>query len=124
MGGVTADLLDDRCARLAPLTDSDIHTLVTTPHGSPLLFGYRGAPPVDLDAVEDLLGRLSALACDLPELTEADLNPLVATRDGISCVDVRLRVEPRPAPDPWLRRLRRLPATGGTAAATTAVPKE
>jgi acyl-CoA synthetase (NDP forming)/GNAT superfamily N-acetyltransferase len=112
MGGTAVDLLDDRCARLAPLTTTDIRTLLTTPHGAPLLFGYRGAPPTDLDALEDLLARLSALACDLPQLTDVDLNPLIATRDGVVCVDARLRLEPRPTPDPYLRRLRRLPSTG------------
>lgn len=111
MGGTTTDLLDDRAARLAPLTTADIRTLLTTPHGSPLLFGYRGTPPVDLPALEDLLARLSRMACDLPQLTEVDLNPLIATPDGITCVDARLRLERRETPDPYLRRLRRLPDT-------------
>jgi acyl-CoA synthetase (NDP forming) len=109
MGGTAVDLLDDRCARLAPLTTADIRTLLTTPHGAPLLFGYRGAAAADLDALEDLLARLSALAADLPQLTDLDLNPVIARKDGVTCVDARLRLEPRPTPDPYLRRLRRLP---------------
>jgi acyl-CoA synthetase (NDP forming) len=109
MGGTATDLLDDRAARLAPLTEADIHTLLTAPHGAPLLFGYRGAPPADLGALEDLLARLSRMACDLPQLTDVDLNPLIATSSGVTCVDAKLRLEPRPAPDPYLRRLRRLP---------------
>jgi hypothetical protein len=51
------------------------------------------------------------MACDLPQLTDVDLNPLIANRDGITCVDAKLRLEPRPVPDPYLRRLRRLPDT-------------
>lgn len=111
MGGTAVDLLDDRSARLAPLTTGDIRSLLTAPHAAPLLFGYRGAPPADLDALEGLLARISALACDLPQLTDLDLNPVIAARDGITCVDARLRLEPRPTPDPYLRRLRRLPDT-------------
>jgi len=111
LGGTSTDLLDDRAARLAPLTVADIHILLTSPQSSPLLFGYRGAPPADLDALEDLLARLSRMACDLPQLTDVDLNPLIANRDGITCVDAKLRLEPRPVPDPYLRRLRRLPDT-------------
>ena len=111
MGGTAVDLLDDRTARLAPLTTADIRTLLTSPHGAPLLFGYRGAPSVDLGALEDMLAQLSALASDLPQLTDVDLNPVIASKDGISCVDARLRLEPRPTPDPYLRRLRRLPDT-------------
>ncbi|MFI9366553.1 GNAT family N-acetyltransferase [Kitasatospora sp. NPDC053057] len=112
MGGTTTDLLDDRVARLAPLTDQDIHAMITTLRGTPLLFGYRGMPAVELEAVEDLLARLSRLACDLPQLTDADLNPLIAGPAGVTCVDARLRLEPRRTYDPYLRRLRRLPDTG------------
>ena len=113
MGGTATDLLDGRSARLAPLSEADIHTLLTTPQGSPLLFGYRGAPPVDLGILEDLLARLSRMACDLPQLTDVDLNPLIAGRAGITCVDAQLRLEPREIPDPYLRRLRRIPGPRG-----------
>ena len=111
-GGTAADLLDDRAARLAPLSEADIHALLTTPHGSPLLFGYRGAPPVDLGTLEGLLARLSRMACDLPQLTAVDLDPLIARRDGITCVDAQLRLEPREKPAPYLRRLRRIAGVG------------
>jgi acyl-CoA synthetase (NDP forming) len=112
-GGTTADLLDDRTARLAPLTDTDIGAMVTSLRSTPLLFGYRGSPPVDLDRVEDLLARLGRMAADLPQLAEADLNPLICGPSGVVCVDARIRLEPRRTPDPYLRRLRRLPDTPG-----------
>ncbi|WP_042418208.1 bifunctional acetate--CoA ligase family protein/GNAT family N-acetyltransferase [Streptacidiphilus anmyonensis] len=112
-GGTTADLLDDRTARLAPLTDADIGAMLTSLRTTPLLFGYRGAPPVDLDRIEDLLARLGRMAADLPQLAEADLNPLICGPDGVVCVDARIRLEPRRAPDPYLRRLRRLPDAPG-----------
>ncbi|WP_037603620.1 bifunctional acetate--CoA ligase family protein/GNAT family N-acetyltransferase [Streptacidiphilus rugosus] len=112
-GGTTADLLDDRTARLAPLTDADIGAMVTSLRTTPLLFGYRGSPPVDLARVEDLLARLGRMAADLPQLAEADLNPLICGPHGVVCVDARVRLEPRRTPDPYLRRLRRLPDTPG-----------
>ncbi|MDH6115502.1 hypothetical protein P3T36_007838 [Kitasatospora sp. MAP12-15] len=62
-------------------------------------------------AVQDLLARLSRLADDLPHLAEADLNPIIATPDGLLCVDARVRLEPRHPLDPCLRRLRQ-PAAG------------
>jgi acyl-CoA synthetase (NDP forming) len=112
-GGTTADLLDDRTARLAPLTDTDIGAMLTSLRTTPLLFGYRGSAPVDLERVEDLLARLGRMAADLPQLAEADLNPLICGPDGVVCVDARVRLSPRRVPDPYLRRLRRLPDAPG-----------
>lgn len=106
LGGTATDLLADHAARLAPLTDRDVHTLLTSPRCAPLLFGYRGGGAVDLAGLEQLLLRLSRMACDLPQLAEADLNPVVARPDGVVALDVRLRILPRHAPDPYLRRLR------------------
>ncbi|MES4903197.1 MULTISPECIES: GNAT family N-acetyltransferase [unclassified Streptomyces] len=106
LGGTATELLADHAARLAPLTDRDVHTLITSPRCAPLLFGYRGSPAVDLEGLEQLLLRLSRMACDLPQLAEADLNPVVARPDGVVALDVRLRVLPRHAHDPYLRRLR------------------
>ncbi|WP_331741477.1 GNAT family N-acetyltransferase [Kitasatospora sp. NBC_00085] len=111
MGGTAADVLADRAARLAPLTEHDLTTMVTELRGAPLLLGHQGAPPADLAAVRDVLARLSRLAADLPQLVEADLNPLIARPAGAVCVDARVRLEPRPSFDPYLRRLRRPAAT-------------
>jgi hypothetical protein len=45
------------------------------------------------------------MACDLPQLAEADLNPVLVRPDGVLALDVRARVEPVRADDPYLRRL-------------------
>ncbi|MFH0245316.1 GNAT family N-acetyltransferase [Streptomyces sp. HK10] len=104
-GGTAAELLADHAARLAPLTDRDVHDLITAPRCAPLLLGRRGGP-VDLDALEQILLRLSRMACDLPELAEAGLSPVLARPDGATAVDARVRLLPRCAHDPHLRRLR------------------
>ncbi|MQY14542.1 hypothetical protein SRB5_47100 [Streptomyces sp. RB5] len=108
LGGTSTELLADHAARLAPLTDRDVQELITTPRCAPLLFGYRGAGPVDLEGLEQLLHRLSALAGDLPQLAEVDLNPVLAEADAdaVTALDARIRVRPRRDPDPYLRRLR------------------
>ncbi|MER6084960.1 GNAT family N-acetyltransferase [Streptomyces sp. NPDC001833] len=93
-------------ARLAPLTDHDVHDLITSPRCAPLLFGTRGNRPVDLEALEQLLRRLSRMAADLPQLTEADFSPVLATPDGVTVLDARVRLLPRRPQDPYLRRLR------------------
>nr|WP_301540206.1 acetate--CoA ligase family protein [Streptomyces sp. CNQ-509] len=78
--------------------------LRTLPEGA--FAANRGAGPVDLTGLEQLPLRLSAMVHDLPQITEADLNPLLARPDGITAVDVRVRVLPHRGHDPYLRRLR------------------
>jgi acyl-CoA synthetase (NDP forming) len=108
LGGTTAELLGDRTLRILPLTDVDAHDLVRSLRGSPLLFGYRGRPEVDVGALEELLLRVGRLAEDVPEVAEMDLNPVVVTADGAVAVDVKVRVAPPIAALPQdLRRLRR-----------------
>ena len=58
------------------------------------------------DASADSLLRLSRMASDLPQLAEADFNPVLATPRGVSVLDARLRLLPRRPHDPYLRRLR------------------
>jgi acyl-CoA synthetase (NDP forming) len=95
-------------ATLVPVTTAaDAADLVRSLRSSPLLTGYRGTPPVDIAALEELLLRLSVLGQQLPEVAELDLNPVIAGPSGILVVDWRIRVGPaerRPPQD--LRRLR------------------
>ncbi|RPE46608.1 acyl-CoA synthetase (NDP forming) [Streptomyces sp. Ag109_O5-1] len=106
LGGTATEVLADHAARLAPLTDHDVHDLITAPRCAPLLFGTNGAGPVDLERLEQLLLRLSRMAEDLPQLAEADFNPVLAAPGGVTVLDARLRLLPRHAKDPYLRRLR------------------
>jgi acyl-CoA synthetase (NDP forming)/GNAT superfamily N-acetyltransferase len=106
LGGVATDVLADRAARLAPLTDADADELIRSIRSAPLLLGYRGAQPADLAALRETLLRVSRLADDLPEITELDLNPVIARPDGVSAVDARIRLTPTQPQDPFLRKLR------------------
>jgi acyl-CoA synthetase (NDP forming)/GNAT superfamily N-acetyltransferase len=106
LGGVATEVLADHSARLAPLTEADAATLINSIHSAPLLLGHRGAPAADLAALRDTLMRVSRLADDLPEVTELDLNPVIARPDGVVAVDARIKVAPQVPQDPFLRRLR------------------
>ncbi|MFF4054898.1 GNAT family N-acetyltransferase [Streptomyces sp. NPDC001668] len=106
LGGTATELLADHTARLAPLTDHDVHDLITAPRCAPLLFGAHGSPPVDLEGLEQLLLRLSRMASDLPQLADADFNPVLAAPGGVSVLDARVRLLPNRPQDPYLRRLR------------------
>ncbi|MFE6528188.1 GNAT family N-acetyltransferase [Streptomyces rochei] len=106
LGGTATEVFADRAARLAPLTDLDVHDLITSPRCAPLLFGSVGSGPVDLGGLEQLLHRLSRMSEDLPQLAEADVNPVLATSGGLTVLDVRARLLPCRPQDPYLRRLR------------------
>ncbi|MGN6378980.1 MAG: acetate--CoA ligase family protein, partial [Gaiellales bacterium] len=91
-GGVSAELIDDARFALAPITDVDVAELLAAGAAGQLVRGYRGAPAADASALADLLHRLAALAVDLPELAELDLNPVIAGPDGCVAVDARILV--------------------------------
>ncbi|NJC68355.1 GNAT family N-acetyltransferase [Planosporangium thailandense] len=107
IGGVASDLIGDRAWRPAPLTDRDAATLVRTPRAAPLLTGYRGGAPVDLDALADLLVRVGRMADEHPQLHRLVLNPVLARPDGLSVLHVNVRIGTAvPRPDTGPRRLR------------------
>jgi len=91
-GGTLAELIGSARFALAPLTDVDVDVALTTGKAAKLLDGWRGAPPADRAAVADVLHRLSQLALDLPEVTELDLNPVLARPTGAVAVDARVRL--------------------------------
>jgi acyl-CoA synthetase (NDP forming) len=94
LGGIHVELLGDVRFRIAPLTDRDADELMGEIRGYPLLQGYRGQPAADVDALRDLLLRVSRLADEIPEIIELDLNPVIALPAGHGCrvVDARIRV--------------------------------
>ncbi len=105
LGGVATEVLGDHAARLAPLTTSDADDLIHSIRAAPLLLGHRGQPPANIAALRDTLLRVSQLADDLPQVAELDLNPVIACADGVTAVDVRIRVTSHGAADPFLRQL-------------------
>lgn len=93
-GGTTAEVWEDRAVALAPFNAVRAAELVREPKVFALLDGYRGAEPADIAAVEDTLVRLAALLDAHPEIVELDLNPVIASSDGLQIVDARCRIGP------------------------------
>jgi hypothetical protein len=109
---VVSDLLGDRAYRALPLTDIDAAALVRAPKAAPLLTGYGGGEPADLDALADLVIRVAALAEDVPRVRWLALEPILAATDGAHVVRARVKVGPPPSPqDSGPRRLRSLAGT-------------
>jgi acyl-CoA synthetase (NDP forming) len=82
--------------RIHPLTDLDVDTMIADVRSSPLLYGFRGSPPADVDALKEAILRLSSLIEHFPEIAEMDLNPVMVlpAGGGIRVVDARIRVQP------------------------------
>jgi acyl-CoA synthetase (NDP forming) len=95
LGGIHVEVLGDVGFRVSPLTDRDAADLVREIKGRRLLEGYRGHPPADIDALEDLLLRVSRMVEEVPEVVELDLNPIMVLPPGRGCriADARVRVE-------------------------------
>jgi acyl-CoA synthetase (NDP forming) len=105
-GGTAVELLKDVAVRITPLTDLDAAEMVRSLATFPLLDGYRGAPRVDVAALEELLLRVSALVEAHPEIAELDCNPVKVLADGVVVVDARVRIEPAAPPPPLAARRR------------------
>lgn len=92
VGGPPTELLGDVARRIPPLREGDVADLVRSIRAAPLLFGHRGAEPVDTDALEDVLSRVSVLADELPEVAELELNPVVVSPKGAAVLNAHVRL--------------------------------
>ena len=108
LAGPASELLGDVAHRLLPVTDRDVAGLVRAIRAAPILFGWRGSPPVDTGALEELLGRLGRLVDDHPQVSAVELDPVVVAERGVAVLSATVRVAP-PPPRPDLGP-RRLPA--------------
>ncbi|HWH79361.1 MAG TPA: acetate--CoA ligase family protein, partial [Candidatus Binatus sp.] len=94
LGGIHVEILKDVCFRVTPITDRDASEMVRSIHGYQLLEGYRGHAPADVAAIENLLLRVARLVEEVPQISELDLNPVIALAPGQGCwiIDARIRV--------------------------------
>ena len=87
LGGVTAELLKDVVYRFAPFGADVAREMIMSIRAAPLLTGYRGMPALDVDALADLVSRISWLAADHADrIAEIDLNPVFVGPLGKGCV--------------------------------------
>ncbi|MEA1932766.1 MAG: acetate--CoA ligase family protein [Euryarchaeota archaeon] len=94
LGGIFVEVLEDTTFRVAPLSEPEAREMTEEIKTAPLLRGARGRDPADVDGIVETIQRLSQLVADFPAIMEFDINPLVATPDGVDAVDIRLTVDP------------------------------
>jgi acetate---CoA ligase (ADP-forming) len=91
-GGIMVELMKDVSVRLTPLSREDAVAMIHELKTYPLLEGYRGSPPRDVAALEDVILRIGALVDDFPGIAELDLNPVLVHERGATIVDARIRI--------------------------------
>ena len=96
LGGIYVELFKDVTFRLHPLSTQDAEEMIRGVKCYKLLEGYRQAPPADIDAIKDVLLRVSSMLTDIPEIQEIDFNPVKVLPPGEGCVVVDSRIRVRP----------------------------
>jgi len=93
MGGVTAELFKDKRLEFPPLNEQLALQMLKSLKIYPMLKGYRGDSPKNIDKLIEALIRMSYLAADYPEIAELDINPLVVTPTDVIALDARIVVD-------------------------------
>jgi acetyltransferase len=92
LGGVFIEIFKDTAIRLAPVTKLEARDMLCELKAYPLLLGARGKKPADMDALIEVIGRVSSLMTSCPDIGELDLNPVIVHDEGkgVSLVDARV----------------------------------
>ena len=93
LGGIFVEVLKDVTFRIAPITEDDAKEMITEVKAYPILKGFRGQPPADIDAIANILLSTSKLVMEHPEIKELDLNPIIVYEKGAKTVDARVILE-------------------------------
>jgi len=100
LGGVLVEAAADVVFKLVPLTREDSLHMIQEIRGKKILGNFRGKPAVNVNAVADIMEKLSTLVTAHPEILEVDLNPVIASAAGAIVVDARMAIgEPKKIAD-------------------------
>ena len=90
LGGIYVEIMKDISFKLAPLSRRDAFEIVREIKSYMLLKGLKGEPPVNFAALEEVIVTMSQLALDLPEVWEAEFNPVLVNHERAMVADVRM----------------------------------
>ncbi|WP_323003701.1 bifunctional acetate--CoA ligase family protein/GNAT family N-acetyltransferase [Denitromonas sp.] len=89
-GGTRVEVQKDRAIALPPLNSYLARDLIRSTRVSSYLDEFRNMPPINMEALEMVLLRVSEMVCELPWLKELDINPLIVDENGAVAVDARI----------------------------------
>jgi len=95
-GGTMIELINDRAMELPPLNQFLARRLIERSRVSETLGDWRGSAAVNMDALEQVLLRVSEMVCELPQLREMDINPIIVDEFGAVAVDARIVIDHAP----------------------------
>ena len=90
LGGIFVEVLKDVSFRIIPLEERDAQEMIAEIKGYKILKGVRGEAPKDIEAIKNLLMKVSQLTMENPEIKEIDLNPVFVFEKGLQVVDARM----------------------------------
>jgi acetyl-CoA synthetase (ADP-forming) len=93
LGGTFVEIMKDVSFRIAPIIEEDAREMISEIKAYPILQGYRGQAPCDIDAITKILLNTSKLVMDHPDIKELDLNPVMVYEKGAKTVDARIILE-------------------------------
>ena len=92
-GGTEVEIFSDRAVALPPLNQYLAQDLIRSTRAAKLLGKFRNMPPINMEALEDVLLHISEMVCELPWLQELDLNPLIVDENGAIAADARIVID-------------------------------
>jgi len=92
-GGTMIELINDRAMELPPLNQFLANRLINRSRVAETLGEWRGNSPANVDALEQILLRVSEMVCELPQLREMDINPIIIDENGAVAVDARIVID-------------------------------
>ncbi len=90
IGGIFVEIYKDVTFRLIPITEKDVRDMIEEIQGKKVLDGYRGLPQVDLSELSNFVINVSKIIEENKVIKEMDLNPVVATKEGLKAIDARI----------------------------------
>ena len=90
LGGIFVEVFKDFSLRVCPIDREDAMEMITELKAYPLLKGVRGRKPADIEAIADVLQKVSKLLYENEQINEMDINPVIAYEKGYCAVDVRV----------------------------------
>jgi acetyltransferase len=92
-GGTEVEIYKDRAVALPPLNRFLAQDLIRSTRAAKLLGEFRNMPPINMEALEEVLLNISEMVCELPWLQELDLNPLIVDENGAIAADARIVID-------------------------------
>ncbi|TET82557.1 hypothetical protein E3J38_01970, partial [candidate division TA06 bacterium] len=93
LGGVLVEVMKDVVFQFAPLNRTGAQRMIKSTKGYPVLRGFRGQEGANTERLIEILMRVSQLVTEVPEITELDLNPIIAYKDPSRTVAVDVRIK-------------------------------